>query len=286
MPIINGLALGAVVFGGVNSPPSSNTYTQIKVYGQAIIDHIKIQNIEKTVSDIQALQNYTIPIWDGNTIFLAKFENTLNAGNITNLTNPILNWVVKRRKSTETTFTTLATLPVGTKEYVDATTEPNVEYVYNIIATNDTEASEPLENTLSSYFYNSIIMDVDGTVAYVFDLNLDFDGYENVVAQQIYEGFNKYPAYSFGKRDYKTGTVTAILSSEYSSSGITQTVDYIKSFNTFINNGNLKIFKDRKGNVLKVVTTGGVKQKPVNIGITEQPYEITFNFTEVGEVNG
>lgn len=285
MPIINGTALGVVVLDGVYSSPTASLYNQIKVYGQAIVDHIKIQNVEKTVTEIQNLVPYATPIWDGNTIFLAKFENTLNAGNITNLTNPILNWVVTRRKSTETSFTKLATLPVNITTYTDSTAEPNVQYIYNITGTNDTEASEPLENTINSVFYNCIIMDVGGTEAYVFDLNLEFEGYENQVAQQKYEGFNQYPAFSFGERDYKEGTVTAILASEFDVD-VTQTIDYIKKFNVFINNGNEKIFKDRKGNVLKVVTTGGVKQKPLNVAISQQPYEITFNFTEVGVVNG
>lgn len=283
MPVMNGMVLGVVVLAQAISSPVPVMYNSIKVFGQSIVDYIQIQNIEKSESDIPNLKLYDTPIWDGNTIMLANFENTLNAGNVTSLTNPILNWVVQRRKTTDTSFTTLATLDVSQKSYVDTTLEPNVEYIYQIIATNDTEQSEPLVNMLDSVFYNSVLSDLEGTIAYVFDFNLDFDGFENEVAYQRYDGFSKNSAYSFGKRDFRFGSATAILSSSFSD--VTQTIDFIKTFTQFINNGQPKIFKDRKGNVLKVVTTGGVKQKPLSIAIGEQPYEISFNFEEVGEVN-
>lgn len=283
MPVMNGMVLGVVVLAQAISSPVPVMYNSIKVFGQSIVDYIQIQNVEKLESDIPNLKLYDTPIWDGNTIMLANFENTLNAGNVTSLTNPILNWVVQRRKTTDTSFTTLATLDVSQKSYVDTTLEPNVEYIYQIIATNDTEQSEPLVNMLDSVFYNSVLSDLEGTIAYVFDFNLDFDGFENEVAYQRYDGFSKNSAYSFGKRDFRFGSATAILSSSFSD--VTQTIDFIKTFTQFINNGQPKIFKDRKGNVLKVVTTGGVKQKPLSIAIGEQPYEISFNFEEVGEVN-
>lgn len=286
MPVINGVALGISMLNAYAGYPVPSAYTSIKVYGGNIIDHVHIKNIELTTTDINNLQLYVSPTWDGNTILLANFANTLNAGNITGLVNPITTWILQRRKTTETTFTTLATLPSTATQYIDATAEPNVEYVYQVLATNATEISEPLVNTLNSSFFNCVLSSLDGTEAYIFDLNLDFSGLEENTSYQIYEGYDTYPSFSFGDRKYVTGDVSAILASDYSADGITQTVDYIKSFSTFINNKQEKIFKDRKGNVIKVVTTGGIKQSPLNIGIGQQPYIVSFNFTESGVVNG
>ena len=286
MPVINGTALGVSIMDGYSGYPTPATYTSIKVYGGAIIDHVHIKNVIMSETDISNLQLYVAPTWDGNTIFLANFENTLNGGNITGLVNPITNWKVLRRKTTETSFATLATLPSTSTSYIDATAEPNVTYIYQVLATNATEISEPLQNTLESNFFNCLLCNLDGTIAFIFDLELDFSGLQENVAFQIYEGYNKYPTISVGDRRYKTGEVSAILADSYGNGEIVQTVEYIKMFTDFIGNGQPKIFKDRKGNVLKVMTTGGVKQDPFDIRIGTQPYRVWFQFTEIGEVNG
>lgn len=297
--------------------PVSTSYTNIKVYGQNIVQYVHVKNVESTTDDIQNMQLYVTPSWGVNTLLLAKFENNLDGGNISGLTSPLLNWNIFRRKTNETSFTFLKSLPATATSYIDATAEPNVGYVYQAIASNDTELSTPIQNGLLSSFYNCVIASLDGSKAYIFDYNLEFDGYENETAYQRYDGYDKYSSYSFGKRDFKTGNVTAILADIYSNgvytggfnydSGflynngldyadefianlqsyqISQFPDYIKEFNDFINNGEYKIFKDRKGNVLKVVTTQGVKQSPLNIAIGQQPYMISFHFEESGEVNG
>jgi hypothetical protein len=286
MPVINGIALGVSILNSYAGYPIPATYTGIKVYGANIIDHVHIKNVLLTQTEIANLQLYTAPVWDGNTILLANFANNFNAGNITGLVNPITTWVFQRRKTTETTFTTLATLPSTTTQYIDATAEPNVDYIYQVLAKNATEISEPLVNTLSSNFYNCVLSSLDGSEAYIFDLNLDFGGLQEVVAFQQFDGYNEFPSFSFGEMKYREGDVEAILASDYSGIELIQTVDYLKAFSAFINNKQEKIFKDRKGNVLKVVTTGGVKQAPLNIAIGAQPYTVNFNFKESGVING
>lgn len=278
--------LGYMPLQGGSFMPTPSAYTGLKVFGECIIDNIRVSNYTMTDAEIGLIDFNITPPWvAGKTIFLATFDySNLVGGNVIGLLSPILNWVVQRKKTTDITFTTLATLPVGSISYVDSTAEPNTSYTYQLLATNETEISEPLVNTIDSDFYNSIIMDVDGTDVYIFDANLDFSGFSNEVATQRYDGYNKYSAYAFGNRDFKTGDVSAIIHSGITGS-ITQTIDYVKAFNEFINNGKQKIFKDRKGNVLKVVTTGGVKQVPVDLAIGEQPYMVSFHFEEVAEVN-
>lgn len=279
--------LGYQQLQSVAPTPIPSGYSGLKVFGECEIDNIHFVNYTMTDEQVSEIDYTITPTWNSNkTIFLATFDRLdLKAGNVIDLNDPILNWILQRRKSTETNFTTLATLPASTISYVDTLTESNVSYVYQLLATNDTEVSEPLVGNLDSSFYNSIIMDVEGTMVYLFNLNLDFNGYTNEVAFQRYDGYNKYSAYSFGDRNFKIGDVSAIIDNS-TSGGILQTIEYIKSFNDFINNGKEKIFKDRKGNALRVVTTGGVTQAPLDLAISEQPYIVSFHFEEIGDING
>lgn len=287
MNIINGIAMGVSALLGYMGFPVSSAYTNIKVYGQNIVDYVHIKNVEMTEAEMLATPLYIDPTWDGNTIFLALFQNNLNGGNITGLVNPILNWEVQRKKESETVYKTIAILPSTATGYIDLTVEPNVVYNYQIFATNDTEVSEPLANNLDSKFYNHIIIDTETGTAIVFDNNLEFSGYTQEVSYETYVGYNKFPAFSFGNRRYRTANASAYVGEciEVDNEFI-QTVDYLNTIDNLINKTSDKIMKDRKGFVLRGKTVGGITETPMNVAIPDQPYIVSFNFVESGEVDG
>jgi len=284
--IIGSILLGSTVLTYPNIPPSVAVYNNLKVYGGGIVDHIHVKSTPIILAEMQTLPLYTPPVWDGETVFLANFQNSLTGGTSTTLSNPLESWTINRRKTTESAFTQLASLPATAKDYFDITAEPNCTYIYQVLGVNATEISEPLENTLVSSFFNTLLIDPSTGLTFIFDINLDFSGYENETAHERYDGYNKFSTHTFGKRNFRTGDVKAIISEDMLVDGIVQTTQYLKTFQDFVNNGNEKILKDRKGNVLKVVTTGGVQQEPLNVGIAQQPYSVSFHFEEVGEVNG
>lgn len=287
MSIINGFAMGVSALLKFMGYPSPSAYNNIKVYGSNTIDYIHIKNVEMTEAEMLATPYYIDPTWDGNTIFLALFQMNLNGGNITGLVNPITEWEVQRKKSTETAYKTIALLPSTSTSFLDLTTESGVVYNYQIFATNDTEISEPLSNNLNSEFYSHVLIDAVTNVAVVFDLNLEFDGYGQETAMQRYDGYDKYSTYSFGERRFKTGSARAIVSDNLTIDyELVQTIDYLKTVDEFLNNGNDKIMKDRKGNAIRVKTINGMTQTPLNISISQQPYVISFDFEECGEIDG
>lgn len=287
MPIINGTTLGVSYFDGFSGYPSPRAYTGLKIFGGAIyFDHVHVKNRSTTLAELEAMKVYDVPPWTIDTILLANFRNTPNCGNVTGLASPVENWVVQRRDANSDKFITLDVLTSEKTSFIDTKVESDKSYVYQVLAINATEVSEPLVNTLESSFFNCVLMNLDGSVYYLFDMALDFSGYASEIATQRFDGYNQYSSYYFGERNFKTGDVTALMSNTCTDNGIDQSIDFIKGFDSFINNKEPKIFKDRKGNAIKVVTNGGVKQAPLDIKIGQQPYLISFHFEEVGDLNG
>lgn len=287
MNIINAVAMHVTAMLKFGGYPTKSEYTSLVVEGGHIYDYIQIKNTELTTAEMLSYQKYVDPLWDGNTLALATFRNNFSAGNVDNIVNPLTNWIVQRKKSTESVYTTLAVVGADAVSFMDLTVESGYTYEYQIIAINETELSDPLFNTLNSSFFNHLLIDPTTGMAVVFDANLEFDGYTEEVAYETYDGYNRYPAHSIGKRRYKIGSAKALVHENMCvDNELVQTIDYLKTLDDFINNGNNKIMKDRKGNVLLVKTLDGMTQNPLNVGLSQQPYEISFNFVEVGEVDG
>lgn len=288
MSFLSGYALGVSALNYFNqTPPIPTEYQSIKFYGNngtyTLLDNIHLRSTVLTDTEVASLDVLETPLWTSDTLLLATFDETLSAGNITNIINPITNFDIYRRKSTESKFIKLATLPVTDTDYIDATLESGSTYVYNIVAKNTTEASEPLQVSLDSDFYLWAIIDPDTFETHVFNFNLESNAFNNEIAYKRFDGYGKYSTHMFGDRDFLTGNISAIASSNCGT--IEQSVDYVHSLRTFINNGKTKILKSRKGQALKVITHN-FKSEILDDAIGEQPYIVSFDFEEVGVLNG
>lgn len=286
--ILGGSFLGVSTLTGLVQFPEPSAYTAIRINGEAIYDYVWSRNFVMTDAQIRALELDVTPVFDGTTIMLANFNNNLGAGSVDSITNPITSFDVNRRKSDETTFTLLDNVASTVTSYNDVTAEPNVTYIYEILAKNATEISEPLlADPLESDFYNWLIIDPETATTYVFNLNLQSSAFANEIDYNRYDGYNKYSPFTFGDRDFLTGSVSAILASNNEVCGVEveQSVEFLDQFRAFINNKKEKILKSRKGHVIRVVTT----DYNSNIWLDElgeQLYRVSFNFTEVGAVHG
>jgi hypothetical protein len=97
-----------------------------------------------------------------------------------------------------------------------------------------------------------------------------------------YEGFTQYPAKSQGALKYGNSTFIGLLGDVVSSTYVNDTAEMQQLLQDFITNGNIKIMKDRKGNIRRVFTeslTLNIDEKP-----NELPTAIAFTWTEVGSV--
>lgn len=284
--ILGGSALGVAVLGGGVQFPSPSAYTRVRINGEAIYDYVWSRNFVMTDDQIRELELNETPVWDGTTLLLANLNNNLNGGSVENITNPIIGFDVNRRKSSESNFTQLAQVGSDVTNYNDLTAEPNTTYIYEVLARSATEVSEPIiADPFLSDFYNWLLIDPETGTTYIFNLNLTSNAFNNEIAYREYAGYNQYNQYSFGNRDFLSGSISAVVSSEVCNftSGIPQTVDYLNQLRSFINNKKEKILKSRKGHVLRVITVD-YSDSPLSDAIGDQPYVVSFSFKEVGEV--
>lgn len=286
MSWLGGTFLGISYLNGYQGQPIPKKYNKIRIYGEGIYDNIHIRNFTYTQEDIVALSMSVQPIWDGNTIILAQFNNkNLEIGNITGLTEKIDFWEINRRELGGKILTKLATIPVSQDTYIDITAKPNKVYEYVVFGLSDNQISEPLlSSQVKSNFYNHLLIDPDTNRVFIFDLNAQTDSIENKTNTVKYESpFSKFPAFAEGMNDYLTGGISAIVGDINTSGNLDQSVDMLEELRAFINNGKYKIYKDRKGSAFKV-KTHPISRSMVNDSIISQPNMIHFTWEQVGEV--
>jgi hypothetical protein len=239
--------------------------------GQLLITDFKIST---TITDKEAL-------WiDYYTRFLANFESSLSSGNFSSY---IGGFRLKRLASDGSLYQTIDDFEVTELTYADMKGRNSITYSYELFSL-DVNGNESLGTsttaTLDSYGWFL----TDGTNIYKFDMGADGVTTGAISVNKdfyVYENYSTYPTVGFGNRNYKTGTITSI---PYSYSTTTQeytfTVNLLNELKTFITNGEIKWLKNTKGEIFKVVTANFAYDYIDNV--PDQPYEISFDWTEIG----
>jgi len=283
---LSGTFLGLSTFFQKPPLPTPSIYDRITFYGDIIIDNVWIRDRILSDAEIDAM-NYKIdPTWTSDTIFLALFENgNLNAGNLINLTSPILSWDIYRRTVEDNILTYLDSVDVSIKTYVDYTTQAYKTYIYEIFPITATEIGSALQtDPLYTNYYGYYLIDPDTGTAYKFDLNLSSSDFQYEEDVTEYKTYTKYPAVSRGKLNYLKHSITVLAGTIQCPDGtFLQPIDYLNTLEAFITDGKVKLYKTRKGGIYKVYTRN-YKYKALDDGITEQPMLVSFDVFEVEAV--
>lgn len=267
--------------------PVKRKYNKMEFYGNVVIDDVWLRSQVMTEVEMNNMTIDTIPTWTGDTLLLAHFEDTLNAGTLTNISGNIDNWEVYRKETNESSFKLLKELSGTEESFTDVTAQPFKTYKYQVIATNDNERSEPIVG-IDTYInvYNNLLIDTITNEVLVLDLDLDEGKHTLNTNYSINSGYGKYPSMMRGRNRYYTMQMKAIPISNYGSffTTIEQSTDYMQQVENFIENGNMKILKTRKG-FIRVGETYGFSCESVNINIMQQPFSISFSFVERGDIS-
>lgn len=286
MAIFGTMGVGIAPFQGILIPPDKKIYKNVKFYGDMIIDDIHIIDNIMSLSEIESLDILESPVWDSETLLLCLFDDNLNGGNITNVTNPITGLEIYRKEILENSFNLLGTLNPSSENFIDIKAQPYKTYEYQMVASNDNERSEPiLGSQLYIDLHGDFIIDSNTQAVYVMDLNLSESATENKSTFNIYEGLSKYPSVLKSIQDYNVLSLSAIPINNYNEviNDIEQNVNYLDRLKDFINNDNDKILKTRKG-FIYLGSTYNYKHEPLNINMIKQPYYVNFEFVETGDV--
>lgn len=280
---LSGHIVGLSYLGFVPPPVVPTAFEKITIYGQQTVDFLWIKNKVLTDTEIEAIALTDVPIWDADTILLANYDNSINAGNIVTLNNPIVKWTIQRQEGINPIRKTISSVANTVIELIDYTVSANKDYEYYIFPITASETGEPLaSDSINANFYNWSLTDPTTNTVFLFDFNLESGDITNDIDRSEYQTFSKYNKVSRGKRDFIKGNISCIAGYINSNGNYESPITYLASMKSIINNGNQKYLKSRKGDIW-VVDTYGFKYKYMD-DIGDQPQTISFEFMEVAEV--
>lgn len=284
---LSGAFLGYSYFAKAVQFPVPAAYTKIQFFGDIIVDAVHILNYTMTEEECNAVDPLILPGWTDNTIALANFTYTLQAGNILNLTESITGWDIYRKVTGETALKYIGHNGATEITFDDFYASANKNYQHVIFPITSTQIGEPIvTNSVSADFYGWFLVGEDsgGTYVYKFDMNLDFGGYQNAEDVTEYETYNKYNAFAKGSRDFLRGEIQCLAGEIENSSGeFLQPIEYMDTLRTRINDSTTKTLKSRKGEIYKVKTRG-FSMTPLDNAIGSQPYMMGFSFIQCEDI--
>ena len=267
--------------------PTPSAYSNIKVFGECTVG--TVYGERRILTDTQ-ISNYNPKVeqtWGTHTYINAKFDNNLQAGNIVSLPASIDGWIVQRKSSTESKFTTLANVSASTIAYVDKLVKSKTTYIYQLIPKAGSFLGAPLQSDpTTTDFKKVILMNPLTEEGYSFCLEIQFDALttnEDVVTSDTK---GKYPTVLKGNRRYKTSSIGVIAVSDAdTANGIQQDEAFINQLESFIFSDVEKIIKYPKGLTYRVQTNNFVATKLE--GLDNQGntvYSLAFEWTEIGDL--
>lgn len=269
-------------------------YHKSQIYGSGKFDYVWVTNVTETQGFIDATTGATyVPAWTDDTTLLASFNNNINGGDITFSGESITNWLIYKKEDGNNTLTYVATVPSTQTSIIDYNVKNNTGYSYQVFAETPNFLSQPLitsesvttswwnwslvglENTDTDNFYY-----VDTDNIWKFDTELSSEALVQNVDRNTFEGFTKYPKVTKSDKNYITGGITALISNPVN--GVySDTVAMKNNFRDFVNNGEIKLLRDRKGSAWLVETMSNEFQ--LTDKSAEQITQLTFKFTQIGD---
>lgn len=248
----------------------------------SIIDEVEVR--ERT----DLIYSSTKEEWTYDTLLLAKFQNNLEAGNISLGGMLVEKIMLKKRRVEDLVWQDLISYTiqdgVNVYQFVDRLVEAGTEYEYAILPIGE-------GNFEGQYNVDRIVAEFEGT--YICDkdnifrllYNLEYGDIENIISSSVIETFAQYPVVSYGNLDYRQGSIQCLLLSDVTvDSGdidLAQEKMLRKQVMQFLKNKKPKILKDNSGNYLMIAIIGSPKEIPNN-DLAQQIYNISFDWVEIG----
>lgn len=243
-------------------------------------------------ADVNSPYSPNIPtVWDYLTIMNANFNGNINAGNL-DILGQLEGFKLKRRKTTEANWITLAYFPVGGSVnkflYNDNFAVNGFEYEYAFVPIVNGNEGKYITETIDAQFDGVFICDAD--TVYRFYANVDYGTGERVQKVGVFEPYGrKYPVVvSNGLLNYYKGTIGGtVLPNNYLKDGNLDRwamVQEREQLLDFLTNKKAKILKDYNGNSWLMVISGSpsitYESKFWN-GIAN----VSADYVEIGDVN-
>lgn len=265
--------------------------SSITMYGGTNIDYIHIERT--TANKSKSLTNKYIPILNQDTVFLVTFEEGIQGtGLVGNLEGYI--YTIYREDLTQgTTMDYVTTIRNGDLVVTDYNIANHHQYQYFIfVETNDYICNPQESNVVNTCWGTWSLIGLKETETddkYIVDtdniwkLNLALESGEQVqnIDRIEYKNLTKFPKISQGRANYISGSVSCFLGDVTQQGRYIEDLELLNKWRTFINNSDLKLLKDRKGNRYIVQTMSS--NNTTKDETMEQINVINFGWTQVEE---
>lgn len=290
MSVFSGSFFGFnMIANGANNRRDPLELMDILIYGEQTARLTQVFNIELTDTQINNL-DFNNVVYDSNTVMLAQYNNNLNAGNNFGTGEDIISWEIRRLDVDRNVLEDLGSVPVATTTLTDYTAVRDKTYRYEIFGRTQNLLTEAtISDDVNPNFFGWYLIDINTNETIRFDLEVESGTLTNVRDVTEHQTFAQYPSVAFGRRNYYRGSIRAFggvvdcTGTITDNNGIIFDAEYQETLKTFLNNGNEKFMKDRKGIIYRVQTWGA--NIDYNDDVGQQPYTITWNFAEVGDVS-
>ena len=228
--------------------------------------------------------------WNFSTILDGKFDNSLEAGNVSGQGYSIQSIKIQKRKIDDSKWIDVAILPYNSsfEDYniIDNYVANDESYIYALIPITSTVLGERvLSNQVDVEFEGMFLSDKTHNYHLLYDVNAP-DITHNTVSNVFELPASKYPIVTTSQIDYVSFPVEATVVTEGSSYGqidIKAEKRARENLMNFIKNRKPKVYRDDLGEIRLIMVTD--KPQIVPLDGARGIAKVSFNATEIGDIN-
>lgn len=229
---------------------------------------------------------------------LVNYGTEINSKTPDNYINNLVGWRIYRQKASENTLQFVSEtgeLACGIEDYMCANQTPYTYYVYPIINNGISQSiGQPIKtDKVKTDWWNYGLIgfkkgeygNYEPYATWLFDCNLTSTQIVQNLDITKFSTFLKTPKISKGKSNYQTMGVTALLGGiSYKSNRYEENMDLLETWQDFVGECDLCIWKDRKGSIKIGTIFENPSAQYIDV-ISEQPTQISFMFIETDNIN-
>lgn len=251
-------------------------------------DKIRIVDTPLTDDEIDALLLTDTYVWTDDTRLLMEFDQNLLGGNVGVDTSNLERAIIYRALASDPDTLTLLDDDIDPTDtqYIDYTAINDNDYVYRLtLVDNDNKTSELFSsNEVTSEYDSFFLIDPVENISFRFNLNASSSQVsKNETFNILPSAFSKYPVTSRGLTFFDKGTINCWLGYYDEDDNFIDTVEYLGSLETVLQNGNNKYLKNRAGNIWEVQVSNLTYLADTRT--VEHQRGISFDYVEVAQVN-
>lgn len=221
--------------------------------------------------------------WNNDTAILARFQNSLEAGNVSNSGIKIVSFKIQRKLSTDLNSIDVGevTNNGGVTEFYDYTQPNGSNLVYTIVPIGENGLDGvPIELNMTSSFSGIWLVDKDTNNVLPFDKAFSIGTADSTLNQTrtILETFSKYAQVYYSQNSYETLTLTTVVLPD---DGTQSNTKYLDILNKFVTSHTPKVLKFDNGKIM-VVDVGNVRTStPTATWDGYDYFQLTVDVTEI-----